>query len=390
MNQDSSRIRVTLRRSVKWVLLAAVIALAAYRVKFAPLPVLAAEARMEPIAAEVMGTGTLEARVKTTISPRIQEQLAEVLVDQNDTVEKGQLLAVLDDSELKRQAEVTEAAGAAAEASLERAKADRARAMAVARQAELSHERVAGLLETQVASRDQWDKAVEALQVAEAELKRGQAAVAEAEGQLLTAQKTLAYHRERLGYTRIFSPFDGLVVRRDRDPGGVVVPGSSILYLISTNELWISAWVDETAAAGLAPGQPARVVFRSHPNHEYPGQVTRLGRETDRETREFLVDVRVQKLPPNWTVGQRAEVFIQTSHKEAALAIPERFVQWREGRPGVFVDEGGTARWRSVKLGLRGGAKVEMTEGLTAGERVVAPIQARQAPLAEGRRVRPQ
>jgi multidrug efflux pump subunit AcrA (membrane-fusion protein) len=54
--------------------------------------------------------GTLEARVKTTISPRIQERLAEVLVDQGDAVSAGQLLARLDDGELKRQVEVAEAA----------------------------------------------------------------------------------------------------------------------------------------------------------------------------------------------------------------------------------------------------------------------------------------
>lgn len=82
--------------------------------------------------------------------------------------------------------------------------------------------------------------------------------------------------------------------------------------MISLDELWVSAWVDETAIARVAPGQPARVVFRSEEGRSYPGVVARLGRETDRETREFLVDVRVTELPKNWTIGQRAEVFIQT------------------------------------------------------------------------------
>lgn len=58
-------------------------------------------------------------------------------------------------------------------------------------------------------------------------------------------------------------------------------------------------------------GQKARVVFRSEPQKNYPGVVSRLGREMDRETREFLVDVRVEQLPVNWAVGQRAEVYIQ-------------------------------------------------------------------------------
>ena len=81
------------------------------------------------------------------------------------------------------------------------------------------------------------------------------------------------------------SPYDGLVTRRDRDPGGIVVPGASILQLVATNEIWVSAWVDETAMTGLKVDQPARVVFRSEPAKNYAGEVARLGRETDRETR---------------------------------------------------------------------------------------------------------
>ena len=75
------------------------VALAVYRIKLAPVPVMAQKVVSGPVVAEVMGTGTLEARVKTTISPRIQERLAEVLVDQNDAVKTGQLLARLDDGE---------------------------------------------------------------------------------------------------------------------------------------------------------------------------------------------------------------------------------------------------------------------------------------------------
>jgi len=97
-----------------------------------------------------------------------------------------------------------------------------------------------------------------------------------------------------------------LITRRDRDVGDIVVPGAPIFKLVSTKEMWVSAWVDETAMAGLAKGQPARVVFRSEPKKNYEGKVSRLGSEVDRETREFLVDVGVDTLPENWAVGQRA------------------------------------------------------------------------------------
>jgi HlyD family secretion protein len=387
MKTAPSHLVTVLRNAAKWLLLAAVVAFLAYRMKFAPVPVLAYEAKPGPIFAEVMGTGTLEARVKTTISPRLQERLAEVLVDQNDAVKAGQLLARLDDGELKMQVEVAEAARGAARASLERVKTDEARALAVDKQARLNHQRVFDLMATKVASQDDLDKAVETLQVAAADVKRSQAAIAEAESQVVTAEKSLAYQMERLTYTQILSPYDGLVVRRDRDPGGVVVPGGSLLQLISTNEIWVSAWVDETAVTDLVTGQPVRVVFRSGPGISYRGEVARLGRETDRETREFLVDVRVKDLPRNWTVGQRAEVFIETGRKSEALVIPQQFVQWREGKPGVLVNEHGKARWRAVTLGLRGRETLEVTKGLSPGEQVVATREARQPPLTDGLRI---
>lgn len=377
----------TLRRSAKWLALIVIAAAVFYRVKFAAVPVEAFEVKRGVVIGEVMGTGTLEARIKTTISPRIQERLAEVLVDQNDSVRAGQLLARLDDGELTRQVEVATSGLAGARATAERVRVDEARAQAVEQQARRDHKRISDLLASQVTTPADLDKATEQLQVAEADLKRAHAAIVEAEHQVAMAEKNLAFHKERLSYTQLVSPYDGLVVRRDRDPGGVVVPGSSILQVISTNEMWVSAWVDETASAALRPGQPARIVFRSEPAKSYPGGVARLGREADRETREFLVDVRVTELPPNWTVGQRAEVFIETGRQDDALAVPQPFVQWREGKAGVFVNDHGRARWRAVATGLHGREIVEITQGLASGEKAVKLAHAKQQDLVDGQRI---
>lgn len=387
MNEPRTRFISVLRKSAKWIVLAAIVVVLLYRVKFAPTRVLGYEVKNGPIIAEVMGTGTLEARIKTTISPQIQERLAEVLVDQNDPVKAGQLLARLDDGELKGQVAVAEATVAAAKSTAERVLADEARAQAVAVQAQQDHKRVSELVSTKVSSQSEFDKAIELLRVAEADLQRARAATVEARQQIITTEKNLAYQQERLSFTRILSPYDGLVTRRDRDAGGVVVPGSSILQMISTNEIWVSAWVDETASAGLATGQTARVVFRSESGKSHAGAVKRLGRETDRETREFLVDVGVNNLPANWTMGQRAEVFIETGRKTDALVVPEQFIQWRAGKPGVFVSEKGHAAWRDVSLGLRGSETVEITRGLSAGEQVVAPLDSKQTSLKSGQKV---
>ena len=374
-------------RRAAWAVLALVVAgVLLFRLKFAAVPVEVQPVARALVVAEVMGTGTLDARVKTTISPRLQERLAEVLVDQGDYVQAGQLLARLDDAELRQLVAIAEASLAGAQASIERVRTDEARARAVAQQSRLNHQRTIDLLATKIASQADLDKALEQLQVAEADLKRAQAAIVEAERQAVTAEKTLLQQRERLGYARLASPYDGLIVRRERDAGGVVVPGSAILEVIATNEVWVAAWVDETAMSALAPGQAARVVFRSEPTKRYAGAVARLGRETDRETREALVDVRVQELPANWTIGQRAEVFIETGRRQEALAVPAGFVQWRSGQPGVFVREQGRARWRGVTLGLRGREKVEVAQGLAEGEEVVKPANPQQE-LTDGQRV---
>ena len=156
-------------------------------------------------------------------------------------------------------------------------------------QARLDHTRFTGLRASNTVSQSDADKAAEALRVAEADLKRSHAAIAEAEALMAVAEKNLLFRQEQLAFTEIHSPYDGLIIRRDRDPGDVLVPGASLMQMISLDELWVSAWVDETAMPALATGQPARIVFRSEPNRSYRGIISRLGRETDRETREFLV-----------------------------------------------------------------------------------------------------
>jgi len=371
---------------IKWAVLVLIAGVVVYRLKFAPVPVTGHAVQTGPLVAEVMGTGVLNTHIKTTISPRIQERLVAVLVDQNDVVTNGQLLARLDDGELKQQVAVAEATLVSAKATATRVRVDESRAKAMEQQARLEQQRATDLARNKVSSQADLDKANEQLRVAEVDLQRTQAAIGEAESQVIMAEKNLAYQQERLSYTVIFSPYDGMVTRRDLDPGGVVVPGSSILQLISTNEIWASAWVDETAAAGLRPGQTARVMFRSEPARSYTGTVARLGRETDRETREFVVDVQVRELPANWTIGQRAEVYIETGRAASVLVLPQRLVQWRAGQSGVFVNNGGAARWRAVTLGLRGRENVEVTQGLAAGDQVVQPRDPKQE-LTDGQHI---
>ncbi len=376
------------RSLVTWLIIASLAAFAVYKFKFAPLPVVAHTVAQGELIAEVMGTGTLEARVKTTVSARIQERLVEVLVDQGAAVKAGQLLARLDDAEIKQQVAIAEATLAAARQTAERVRADLARSEAVLALAQLDYKRQSGLAATRAVAQSDADKSAEALRVAEADLTRSHATIGEAEGQIVVAEKNLLFRKEQLAFTEIHSPYDGLIIRRDRDPGDVLVPGASLMQVISLAELWVSAWVDETAMRGLATDQLARIVFRSEPGRNYPGKVSRLGREMDRETREFLVDVRATELPKNWTIGQRAEVFIETARQPDAVVLPAAFLVWKAAKAGVFVNADGKAEWRDVTVGLRGKDHVAITRGLSAGEQVVRTPDGQKSILTEGQRVR--
>ncbi len=363
-----------------------VIAAIIYWIKFAPVRVVAYRVEPGSIVAEVMGTGTLEARVEATVSPKISGRIAQLLTDQGDRVSAGDLLVRLADDELKQQVEIAQADVEAAAAAIDRLMTDKNRAKAVYAQADKSNLRAKTLAEQNAVSQDDVDKATESLAVAEAGVSRAEAAIAEGQKQLIAAEQTLEYHRARLQDTEIVAPFDGLIVNREREPGDVVVPGSSILTLIATDEMWISAWVDETEIARLAENQPARVVFRSEPDRSYPGTVARLGREADRETREFVVDVRVLELPENWAVGQRAEAFIEVERKEQVLLLPATMVVHRDRETGAFVEVDGVATWTPVTAGLRSRDAVEVLDGLRVGDTAVTPVN-QPTSLRDGQRV---
>jgi HlyD family secretion protein len=373
-------------QALKVLAAAAILGGIVYWLKFSPVAVSEHRVEQGEIVAEVMGTGTLEAHFKATVSPRISGRLQEVFVDMGDMVTAGQPLARLDDVDLSPQVEMAEASVAVAQATLDRLQTDRSQALAVLEQAEAEYERDQRLLPKSAISQSDMDKATAAWKTAQAGVARAEAALIEGRKQLIAAERNQAYRKALLADTEIRAPFDGLIVQRQRDPGDIAVPGSSVLSLVSTKELWITAWVDETEMSHVSVGQPARVVFRSEPDRAFRGELARLGRQADRETREFPVDVHVLELPKNWAVGQRAEVYIQTALKTGVTVLPAEYILWRDGKPGVYTRQGQHAAWRDLTLGLSGRDSVEVVAGLEPGDRVVVPADGKTTAI-EGRRI---
>lgn len=363
----------SIRRLLRVVAIAAIVGGAIYWFRFMPVPVASHHVELGSVTEEVMGTGTLEARVSATISPKISGRVAVVLADQGDTVTAGDELVLLEDDELMQQVAIAQANVNAAMAAIERLKVDKERANVVLTQAEKNFKRIESLRRSDATSQDDVDRASEALGIAMTDVSRSEAGINEGQKELVSAEKNLEYQNGRLRDAIIVAPFDGLVVKRSREPGDVVVPGSSMMTLISTDELWISAWVDETEMSKLQAGQDSRVLFRSQPEDSFPAKVARLGREADRETREFIVDVRVLELPTNWAVGQRAEAYIKVAEPQSVPVVPKSFLVKRDGVDGVFVDVAGVASWRVVSLGVRGPQTIEVEDGLVIGDVVIKP-----------------
>lgn len=129
-------------------------------------------------------------------------------------------------------------------------------------------------------------------------------------------------------------------------------------------------------------------MFRSEPDREYIGRVARVGLEVDPESREFLVDIALEEIPPRWAVGQRAEAYIETEVLPDTIAVPGEFIAAHDGRMGTYVLSGGRAEWRACELGKRGRDLVQIWNGMDPGDRVIRPAdKGASRSLRPGKRV---
>ena len=326
-----------------------------------PVPVKAAKAHRGLLLEEVFGTGTLEAKVAIGVSAKIIGKVTDVLVDQGDTVKAGQVLARLEATDYENAVRLTEARVSEADAELAKAKLD--------------IERNRPLLQNQTISQAEFDATKTGYDLAEAKRR--------------SAEADLGVARAHLADTKITSPVSGLVVTRNLEVGSTVVPGAPIFRLAETEVIWVQAMVDEAEIGKLKVGQPAQVVFRFSPREPRGGRVTRLAREADRVTEELQVDVTVEDLPPNYFLGQKADVFVETSRKADALQVPMIAIIRRDRTPGVFVLSQGRARWREVKLGLVGRENVEVLSGVAEEDVVIVQPFIGKVAISEGQRISP-
>lgn len=339
------------RRWRHWLLSGAVLlAIAAGAWYFAGRPPLVAVVTptLGPAIEAVYATGIVEAidtaRVGTTVAGRV----VAVLVWEGDVVRQGQPLAQLDDREARQ--------------ALEDARAR----LALAEQ-ELARDRV--LVATGVHT-------VQALQRSVAERDRASAAVELAARQV--------------DDRRIVAPLDGIVMRREVDPGNTAAAATALFTVASTARLRIAADVDERDIAAVRMG--ARVAIRAdaYPNEAFTAVVTNIRRQGDTATRTFRVEADLPP-PTRLFIGMTVDVNIVVAERPDALLLPPGALRHdppQGGRPGpayVFRVQDDLARRVPVETGAEGAAAVEIRSGVARNDQVIADPPEN---LADGARVR--
>lgn len=257
--------------------------------------------------ATVSATGSLGAVTTVQVGTQVSGQVAEILVDFNDEVRKGQLIARIDPtlaSQTVRDAQST--------VERNRAEADQA---------------------TREMERSKQLYANEALSISEYESAQYRYEVAQAN--LASAQVSLERARQNLAYTRIYAPIDGIVVERNVDVGQTVAASLSApqLFLIANDlsRMQILASVDESDIGQIREGQPVRFTVQAYPSEMFEGTVqqVRLQSASTENVVNYTVVVGVDNSDGKLLPGMTATVDFEVKTAEDVLMVPNAALRFR-------------------------------------------------------------
>lgn len=315
----------------------------------------------------VSATGTLNAVRTVQVGTQISGLIESLLVDFNDRVKEGQVIARLDTTLLS-------SAVKDAEASLERATAD-------LKQARRDLERLAATHAQGITSDSDFNKAQYNLDVAAASVKSAEVAVSRA--------------RQNLGYATIRAPVSGTVVERDVDVGQTVAASLSApkLFLIANDlsEMQILASVDESDIGRVKAGQPVRFTVKAYAERTFPGTVSqvRLQSATDQNVVSYTVVVAVKNPDGLLLPGMTATVEFVTATAMGVLKVPNAALRFkppqevlaklaRARRTDAFAGERAARRPDGAPPGgRRGGGANRALLWTTDGDGALRPIPVR-------------
>jgi RND family efflux transporter MFP subunit len=322
-------------------------------------PVEVAEVRGEEVVEWIRAIGSVRADRRVNLSAEGGGSLAELGVEVGDRVEKGALLARLDDERLRIGRDLARAEVEIARANLEKSKR--------------AAQRQINLYEDKVTSEHSLDQADLKAEIDAGQLKVTQARLAAAERDLADAS--------------IISPVGGEITRKHVEEGEFIEAGTPLFDIAKIDRVKLVVHVSELEITRLHKGQDAEISVDGHPGIVFRGKVNAISAQADSQTRAFPVEIlvvndRAEKLLPGF-VG-RARVRVRTF--ENAISLPEEVIVQRDGHPVVFVAAGDTASARVIETGFADRGRVIVTKGLKPGDRVIVTGQ---QSLQDGDRIQP-
>jgi HlyD family secretion protein len=309
-------------------------------------------------------SGTLAARTRVGLKPKLPGRLESVLVDIGDRVSAGQVVATIDRGEIDAQLDAVIAAVDVARAAIESAEASLANAV-------IEHDRAKVLFESGALPRQRLDAAQTAHRSAVAQRDLARANLAQAEA---TVRRTREIQRD----ASLRAPVAGFVVERNYDAGAI--PGDlPVVVVADIRQLKLEAGVSELEAGRLKTGLPAAVSVQAKPGERFAGQLAAIAPEVDERNRHFRIEVRVANPDGALLAGMYATARLVLATADDALTVPREAVTLREGKRVVLKVDSDKVTAVPVVEGLADGRRVQIVSGLVAGDQVIADAR-RQLP----------
>ncbi len=339
----------------------------------------------------IAASGKVRARRTVEVGAEVSGQVADVLVDFNDEVSAGQVLARIDATRLRAQMAQAEGQVALAAAQREQAAASARRARAQVQLQNAEYERRTALEGRGFVTQAALDQVAAARDQARADLSAAEASMATAVAQMRQAQGSLSSAQLDLSRTVIRAPIDGTVIQRNIDPGQTVVSSFQTATLFEIAEdlsrMRVEANVDEADIGVIEVGQPVRFSVDAYPDDIFSGEVEEVRKSPTEEQNivTYLVLLTVGNEDGKLLPGMTANVEIVTGEVRNVLRVPAAALRYKplppEGEDAPETPEG-DAVYRTgpeglpvrvpVKVGLSGSDFAEVTGGgLKAGDKVI-------------------
>jgi HlyD family secretion protein len=317
-------------------------------------------------------SGYVTARRQATVSSKFTGRVTEVLIEEGMEVEEGQVLARLDDSNLRPALALAEAQRVSSERGA-------AETEALLTEARLNLERTTSLEERQLASDAELDRARALANSLTAQLERKKADVE-------VAGRQVDIYRQQVEDSIIRAPFAGIVVAKNAQPGEMISPVSAgggftrtgIGTIVDMSSLEIEIDVNEAYINRVEPGQAVVATLDAYPDWEIPCHVIAIIPTADRQRATVEVRVGFDELDPRILPDMGVKVAFQETVDEAestrpavGVTVPASALRREQGRDYVLVVKDGKAERRAVAAAAGPGGSVTVTNGLAPGETVV-------------------